>query len=114
VPLVLVVDDLYFNGWTEPRRQLVADLAEAGASILQPEGEVEARAAENDPLGFADEQLRAAMTVVQTLGAPAPAAPVSQPDGYTEFGRAFTRLSPEELADVMEGRRRDDHWRYEW
>jgi hypothetical protein len=106
VPLVLVVDDMYLHGWTEPRRQLVADLAEAGASILQPEGEAETRAAEKDPLGVADDQLRAAMTVVQLLAAPPPAAPVSEPDGYTEFGRAFTRLSPEELADVIEGCRR--------
>jgi hypothetical protein len=109
VPLILVVDDMPLDGWTEPGRQFVADLAEAGASILQPESEAEARAVENDPLGFADEQLRAAMTVVQSLAAPPPATSGSKSDGYTEFGRAVTRLSPEELADVMEGRRRDDH-----
>lgn len=113
LPLVLVVDDMYRYGWHEPRQQLVAALAEAGASILEPEGEAEIQAAEKDPLGFADEQLRAAMTVVQPPGTPLAPAPVSEPDGYTEFGKAFTRLSPDEVADVIDGRRRDDQWRYE-
>jgi hypothetical protein len=115
LPLVLVVDDMYHHGWIESRLRLVAALAEAGAFIIEPDGEAEVQAVENDPLGFADEQLRAAMIVVQPPGAPPAPAHVTEPNGYKEFEKPFTRLTPEELADVIEGRRRDDdQWRYEW
>jgi hypothetical protein len=115
-PLVLVVDDMYRYGWNENRLSLVAALAEAGAFIIGPEGEAEVLAVENDPLGFADEPLRAAMTVVQPPGTlSAPTHVITEPNGYKEFGKPFTRLAPEELADVIDGRRRDDdQWRYEW
>lgn len=85
-----------------------------GAFVLEPDGETEVQVAANDPLGFAHQQLVAAMAAGAQSGiAPTPGS-VSAPDGYRELGKAVTRLSPQELADLIEGRRRDDQWRYDW
>jgi hypothetical protein len=92
----------------------VEALAEAGAFILEPEGEGEIQSAEKDPLAFVDQQYQAAMAVAQQTVATPAAGSGSAAGGYKEFGNAVTRLSKQDLADVMEGRRRNDQWRYEW
>jgi hypothetical protein len=90
----------------------LTELIEAGAILLQPEGDAELAVVRDDPLRFAAQQLACSMqavAVAQTV--PVPSTP-SKPDAYAEFATAFTRLSAKVMEDVIAGRRSDD-WRYE-
>jgi hypothetical protein len=106
LPSVLVVDDTRSDN--EDHRIFLDKLTDAGACVLVPESDEEREAVRNDPFAYAADQFRQAVQVATAL----PPPPVSQPDGYEAFGTAFTKLSPEELESLIEGRRTDD-WKYE-
>jgi len=105
VPTVLVVDDL--GSATADHRMLLKELTEAGVIVLAPEPEEEIATIRRAPLAFAATQLASMQASPAVATAFTPSGP-SEPDGYKELAKAVTRLSPEALQEVIEGRRWDD------
>lgn len=109
LPTVLIVDDL--ASLDADHEAMLSDLATAGGIPLVPDSQEEIETIRRDPLAFAATQIAIAMQAHPSGStAPSPSGP-SLPDAYKEFAKAVTRLSPQALQDVIEGRRTDD-WRY--
>ncbi len=109
VPIILVVDDLGRSG--ADHEASLSDLTQAGATILVPHSQEEVDTIKADPVAFAASRaafvtpLHSAGAATRSLSHP------TSPDGFKEFAKAVTRLSPTDLREVIEGQRADD-WRY--
>lgn len=137
LPMVLVADDLDPGSNDDPaRRARWVRLMEAGATPLEPESEEQRTALRNDPVKFACRQLAVARqatpvltaATVPTAAAAGPSSPSPQqaagttgapgtteprdPAGYLQFAHPVTRLSEQDMEDLISGQRRDD-WRFE-
>lgn len=127
-PLVLIVDD-NAGSLDAAHRQRLDELTEAGAFVLEPESEAEVKTADDlnrfiaihisaalqavsvaatsflPVEGYQEWLARNAQNVVSHAPTgPHPSAP-SQPQGYLEFAKAVTKLSPEQIEDMMKVRK---------
>lgn len=110
-PMVLIVDDLAVR--SQDHRRLLVNLAEMGGTILEAAGPGELEEAKRDPYRFAVQHLSVGEPVAESAIVQARPEP-GQEEGYREFGKALTRLSPDELKEMVEGRPDGADWRYEW
>lgn len=112
-PLILVVDDQAGTLDADYRLRLER-LARAGAFLLEPQAEDEIRTPA-DLDRFIAAQASAAIHAVSIsatpslpVNLPSPTGPhpstPSQPQGYLEFAKALTRLTPEQLEAMMQVR----------
>lgn len=119
-PTVIVVDDLAARN--QDHQQMLAKLVELGGIILPPADAAELASAKSDPRAFALRQFEvgkaaigSSATGLQTTARLQSAEPLES-DGYQEFSKAVNKLSPDDLKQMVEGRRfgDGDDWRYEW
>ena len=103
-PTIIVVDDLRKSDVVH--EMLLSELTEAGAIVLAPNSQEETEIVEKAPLAFAAMQMSHSVVVT-----PSSASDPNLPNAYKEFGKAITRLKPDELKEIIEGPRTDD-WRY--
>lgn len=109
----MVVDDVAER--RKDHRDLLVKLAEFGGIVLEPVNSDELDEAISDPREFALRQFRKKSAAISSTAGVRAAEP-TDPHGYQEFGKAVTKVSPDDLKQMVDGRdsSNGDSWRYEW
>lgn len=107
-PLVFVVVNVIRH---DLEHDLLTNLTVAGAMVLEPQTPDELESARVDPRAFAVSQIDLAKQGMGNMASHSVPQP-SEPDGYKQFSKPFTKLSPDEFKDLVNQKQPDD-WQYE-